>query len=81
MRRILGLAVFAAAAFLAAGCGGKDSIKAWCQNQVHVGDYLSSLTMPGAPHLNSVNNGVWTYDDGVKITFIAGQVYAKRCGF
>jgi len=53
--------------------------KPWCTSHVHVGDYLTALNMPSGGHLVSVTNGVWTYDDGVTITFIEGQVYDKQC--
>ena len=57
-----------------------DPVPGWCRSQVHVGERLGQLKMPGAPHLVSISNGNWTYDDGVVITFLNGQVYTKTCG-
>lgn len=72
--------VAAIAALVIYGRSGSDSVKSWCRANVHVGTYLTALKMPGAPHLVSVNNGVWTYDDGVKVTFLDDQVYEADCG-
>lgn len=79
----LGLAVLAAVGLLIFAAVRShmraDPVPKWCRGQVHLGESFASLQMPGRPHLQSVSQGVWKYDDGVVVTIVDGQVYDKQC--
>jgi hypothetical protein len=73
---VVAVAVIITVAYML-GSRHEHSVQAWCRSQVHVGDYLSELRMP-TPVL--VSHGVWTFDGGVTVSFVDGQVYDKNCG-
>ena len=82
MRRNVVIGVAIVAALLVWGAVRAHSrdhgLQAWCRT-VHVGDAFGSIALP-KNGLLSVSGGTWTYDGGVSVSFVDGQVAAKTCG-
>ena len=59
---------------------GESQVKRWCRDRVQVGEDFLTVPLPPQGHLISVKDGVWTYDGGVVVTVVDGQVVDKKCG-